>query len=210
MTDTQHNIEATLSKDYNILRPKLKQPEYGRLVTQMVEYALTIEDAQQRQLYAERIIETMRSLHPQMRNVNNYKIKLWEHLAFISDYKLDIEYPIEIKPKESHNHHQRLSYPGNKVEKRHYGFLIEEAARKLSTLPDSKEKEEFLTAIIERMKKYLYEWKGDVATDERIIADISHYLEGNNSHEKLIETLEQIKNATSKDKNINFKKWEHL
>ncbi len=82
--------------EYNTNRPRLKMPSYGRNVQTMVEECMKIERTADRQAYAERIVEVMAIVSQQ--NLRNPEIhhKLWNHLAYISDYKLNIEYPCEI------------------------------------------------------------------------------------------------------------------
>ena len=82
--------------DYNTNRPHLKMPSYGRNVQQMVEECLTVENPAERQEYAERIVEIMAVLTQQSLRNGEVKQKLWNQLAFIADYKLDITYPCEI------------------------------------------------------------------------------------------------------------------
>ncbi len=79
--------------DYNTQRPRLVLPEYGRLVQDMVNYALTLEDRDKRQACAEAIISVMENFFPQQHNQPDFKHKLWDHLAIMSDYRLDIDYP---------------------------------------------------------------------------------------------------------------------
>ncbi len=174
-------------KDYNTMRSPMKQPEYGRLVMQMVEHAITIENKELRQLYAEKIIKIMGNMNPQMKNVPNYKIKLWEHLAYMSDYQLDITYPVEIAVKEKGTHPQKLSYPGNKIVMRHYGFLIEQLMERLKEQPNLYQTH--IKSAAERMKRNLIDWKGDSAENTIVAADIEKYTNGAIPSEKAIELL---------------------
>lgn len=79
--------------DYNTTRTHLKLPEYGRLVQHMVDYAVTIENKDERQKYAEAIANVMIGLNPKMKDVTDFQNKIWDHLAYMADYKLDIDYP---------------------------------------------------------------------------------------------------------------------
>lgn len=45
--------------DYNTQRPRLVLPEYGRLVQNMVDYAVGLTDRAQRQALAETIVNVM-------------------------------------------------------------------------------------------------------------------------------------------------------
>ena len=82
--------------DYNTQREKLVLPEYGREVQNMVDYAISLENKTDRQRCAETIILTMERMLPQVREGENYKQKLWDQLALISDFKLDIDWPVDI------------------------------------------------------------------------------------------------------------------
>ena len=82
--------------EYNTKREPLKMAAYGRNVQTMVEQCLAIADRPTRQAFAQRIVTTMSIVSQQsLRNKENV-VKLWNHLAKISDYKLDIDYPVEI------------------------------------------------------------------------------------------------------------------
>lgn len=200
MNNTTNPKNFTL-RDYNTLRQPLKQPEYGRLVMQMVAHALTIENRALRQKYSERIIRIMTNMNPQMKNVPNFKVRLWEHLAFMSDYKLDIDYPCDITPKEEAGTLKRLSYPGNKIHYRHYGRLIEQLMEKLEKAPESLNKAPYIKSAGEKMKRSLSEWKGDSADNARVARDIEVYTHGKIESGQTIEILgKSNKNQHSKNK----------
>lgn len=86
--------------DYNTSRPAIRMREYGRNVQQMVEQACLIEDRQQRQQAAYEIIATMNKLSSEKGNSQEKQAKLWNHLAYISGYRLDVDYPFEIIREE--------------------------------------------------------------------------------------------------------------
>ena len=88
-------------KDYNTLRKRLIQPEYGRCVQQMVEHAVTIPDKAKRQQCAETIVALMARMDEKHSNEDDFYQKLWNHLAAMSDYQLDIDYPVEMSVRPS-------------------------------------------------------------------------------------------------------------
>ncbi len=91
------NIEGL---DYNTQREKLVLSEYGREVQNMVAYAMTLETKAERQKCAEAIVLTMERMAPQVRENADYKQKLWDYLALMSDFKLDIDWPYDVpQPK---------------------------------------------------------------------------------------------------------------
>lgn len=87
--------------EYNTQQRKLSLPEYGRSVQNMVDYALTIEDRAERQRCANTIVNIMGGMFPYLRDAEDSNRKLWDHLAIMADFKLDIDYPVEIVKKES-------------------------------------------------------------------------------------------------------------
>lgn len=177
--------------DYNTTRKKLVMPEYGRLIQEMVDYTQTIEDRKQRQLHAEKIISVMKSLNPQMRNIPDYVQKLWNHLAAMSGYQLDIDYPVEIVRQEEAGTPRHLSYPGNKIKFRHYGHLIESIMEKLENMPDGPERDELILLAANRMKKNLAEWKGDGIENEKVARDLANYTHGQVAIEATTHIMEQ-------------------
>lgn len=88
---------------YNTQKKKLILPEYGRNVHRMIEYCMSLEDRDERTRCANAIVNIMGNLFPHLRDVDDFKHKLWDHLAIMSDFKLDIDYPYEVIKKENLN-----------------------------------------------------------------------------------------------------------
>ena len=111
--------------EYNTQRKKMELPEYGRSVQNMVDHALTIEDRAERQRCANTIINIMGGMFPHLRDVPDFKHKLWDHLAIMSDFKLDIDYPFElVKKVDLVVKPDRLEYPNGALRYRHYGRFL--------------------------------------------------------------------------------------
>lgn len=171
--------ENTSNPDYNSTREVLKMPEYGRLVQDMVEYALSIEDSVERQQYAEAIVEVMTGLNPKMKDVPDFQHKIWDHLALLSNYQLDIQYPFEITHHDKENTRPgKLSYPQGRIRFRHYGRLIEKAMNDLKEMPAGNKRDELTRLVANRMKRNLADWKGDGIEDSKVAFDIAYYTEG--------------------------------
>ena len=104
---------------------KLILPEYGRNIQRMVDHCLTIEDRQQRTACAHTIHKAMLTLFPSQENQENYRRKLWDHLALMSEFKLDIDWPVEISPKpEPGAGPDKLPYPAHTDRWRQYGSEV--------------------------------------------------------------------------------------
>src|ERR1700761_7649247 len=87
--------------EYNTTRNFLIMKEYGRHIQKMVEYLLTIQDKEERQRNAFAVIELMGFLNPHLKNVEDFRHKLWDHLFLISDFALDVESPYPIPTRET-------------------------------------------------------------------------------------------------------------
>ena len=162
-------------------------PEYGRNILKMVEYALTIPCRHQRLEYAKRIIEAMGAVDMNTEDFGegyrryslDYTSKLWDHLAYLSNYQLDIDYPVEITQLFINTSRPvRLPYPQKRMRYRHYGTLVEQLIEKVRQLPEGSAKMNNLRATANRMKRNLADWKGDGITNEKVASDISEYTNG--------------------------------
>ena len=120
---------------------KLILPEYGRNVQQMVDHCMTIEDRAERTRCANTIINIMGNLFPHLRDIDDFKHKLWDHLAIMSDFKLDIDYPFEVIRKDKlDNKPEPVPYPNTKIRYRHYGRTLEILIQKACEFPEGDEK----------------------------------------------------------------------
>ena len=165
--------------EYNTNQKKLALPEYGRSVQKMVDHALTIEDRNERQNCANTIVRIMGSMFPNTRNLPDYERKLWDHLAIMSDFMLDIDYPFEvIKKEEFHTPPQRIPYQTGEIKNRHYGRIVEEMIAHACTLEDGEEKNHLIELITIQMKKNYIAWNKDGVEDKRIFEDLRIYTKG--------------------------------
>lgn len=158
---------------YNTEEKKLPLPEYGRSVQNMVDYALTIEDREERQKCADSIITIMGNMNPHLRDTTDFNHKLWDHLAIMSDFKLDIDYPYEvINPNNLSHKPEQVPYPQNQILFRHYGYNLEEMIKKASVMPLGDERKKLIDLIANQMKKAYYAWTKDNADEAKIIKDL--------------------------------------
>lgn len=162
--------------EYNTKQKRLPLPEYGRSVQKMVDHALTIDNREERQQCAETIVRIMRSMFP---DLPDQERKLWDHLAIMSDFRLDIDYPCEvIKPEEFHVAPQRIPYRSSEIRNRHYGRIVEEMIAHALTLEEGEERNCFIELILIQMKKNYIAWNKDGVEDRKIIEDLKFYTGG--------------------------------
>ena len=168
--------------EYNSQREDLIIPEYGRNVQKMVEFATTIDDAEQRQLFTEMIVNLMMQMQPQGKNVNReYKEKLWNHVLMISKYKLEVDVPdgIEIVRSEEKKKPPRLEYPAEEMKYRHYGHNIKVLLEKAHTVEDPDKQAALLSVVGSYMKLAYKTWnKEHYVNDEMIKNDLMSMTSG--------------------------------
>ncbi len=147
------NIEGL---DYNTQRKKLILPEYGREIQSMVDYAVSLPDKNERQYCAETIISIMDSMYPQNRDNADHLQKLWDHLALMSNFKLDIDWPFDV----------------------HYGNMVFELFEKLKTMSPGEERDELLRITARQMKSNLMQWGHGSTDNEKVISDLARFTDG--------------------------------
>ena len=156
--------------NYNTQREKMPMPEYGRAVQEMVEYA---------QHCANTIINIMGSMFPTLRDVPDFQGKLWDHLAFMSDYKLDIDYPCEItRLEKSKQIPEHINYPAGDIRYRHYGHLLPSMVKVAVNMPEGPERSQLVRLLAVQMKKDLMTWNKEMVSDERIADDLAYFSHG--------------------------------
>lgn len=164
---------------YNTQLKPLILPEYGRNIQSMVDHCLTIEDRQERTNCAYSIVAAMANLFPELKAGGEYSHKLWDHLAIMSEFKLDIDYPTEIiQPDSLQTVPDRIEYSGAPNFRRHYGKTIEAMIDKAASMADGEEKDELIRLIANQMKKAMTDAVKDGVEDERIFRDIFDISEG--------------------------------
>lgn len=170
------NIEGL---DYNTRREKLVLPEYGREVQKMVDYAMTLKTKSERQRCAYSIIDIMERMFPQAREGKDYKQKLWDHLALMSDFKLDIDYPVDInEARKITAKPQPMRYPDQKNPVKHYGSMMFELFDKLKTMQPGRERDELTRMVANQMKRDLMLWSHGSCDDEKIADDLARFTDG--------------------------------
>lgn len=163
---------------YNTRLKQLILPEYGRNLQRMVDHCLTIEDRQERNICARSIITAMESLFPELKQPENAH-KVWDHLAIMSDFKLDIDYPDEVvQPDQLKTSPDTVPYPQSGIRVRHYGKIIEQMIAKAAQMPEGEERDEVVMLIANHMKKQMLAVNPDGVDDRKIFDDLAWYSRG--------------------------------
>ena len=165
--------------EYNTTRNHLLIREYGRHIQKMVDHILTIEDKDQRQQQAYVAIELMGFLNPHLKNVEDFRHKLWDHLFVIADFKLDVESPYPIPTRETLKAKPHpLSYPKRYPKHNHLGKNIEIVINKALEEENPEKKQGFANAIAYYMKLSYNNWHKENVQDDTIQAELQAITKG--------------------------------
>lgn len=160
--------------EYNTTRNHLNMREYGRHVQKMVDHLLTIEDKEKRQQQAQVVIELMAILNPQLKTVEDYRHKLWDHLFVISDFKLDVDSPFPVLQKEKYEEKpEPLEYPKRHSKYSHLGKNLEDVIEKAMQEEDPEKKQGFANAIAYYMKLSYSTWHNELIHDDNIRTELN-------------------------------------
>jgi hypothetical protein len=188
--------------EYNTTKKNLVLPEYGRNIQMMVDYVCSIEDRDQRNRVALAIIAIMGNLNPHLRDISDFKHKLWDHLAIISDFKLDIDSPYPTPTPESlFEKPKTVPYGNYNIRYKHYGKTLELMIQKAATLEEGEEKQALLAIVANHMKKSYLTWNREVVNDEIIFHDLEELSKGKislNKGMRLSDTREILSKTKKK------------
>lgn len=162
-----------MRKNYNYKRNRLYLPEYGRHIHEMVDSLLLIEDRQERTRQAKAVIAVMGNLNPMLRDTEDFKHKLWDHLFIMSDFQLDVDSPyaqpsrqdLIITP-------QKLRYPQSQITFKHYGKYTQKFIRSIAEDKSAQHTRVKMMDIARYMRAKSFEFNNEHPNNESIIRDI--------------------------------------
>ena len=191
---------------YNTEEKKLVMPEYGRNIQNMVDYCITIQDREERKRCADTIINIMGNMFPHLRDVNDFKHILWDHLAIMADFKLDIDYPYEIVKKEDlYSRTPRIPYNNSRIRYRHYGKTLEKMIQKATEFEPGVEKDQLIKLLATQMKKSFLTWNKESVDDRKIFKDLDELSEGQIILDEEVHKLAESRDILARN-NTNNKK----
>ncbi len=165
--------------EYNTARPKMLIPEYGRNVQKMVDHAVSIADRDERNRVAESIIKVMGELKPELRDVEEYKPKLWTHLFIMSNFELDVDSPYPLPNRETLSEPpNRVAYPQSKIKIGHYGKNVEKLIVKALEMEDKEEQTALVHTIACMMKQFYLTFNTTSIEDDMIIDHLGKLSDG--------------------------------
>lgn len=165
--------------DYNTTREKLVLPEYGREIQQMVDYCVQLEDRKERQRCAESIIKIMDRMFPENKDIENHEQKLWDHLAIMSGFQLDIDFPFDVSgAAQIAKKPEPVEYPAQRIPVRHYGAMLFEIFEKLKHMEPGKDRDELVKLTANQMHRNLMQWSHGSSDGEKVASDLARFTDG--------------------------------
>ena len=165
--------------DYNTQREKLILPEYGRNVQKMIEQVKAIEDKEKRSQQMRAVVQVMGILNPQIRELNDYKHKLWDHAQVIGGFDLDIDAPYPAPtPQQFEERPDIIALPGKPIKAACYGRNIENMIALIADREDDDLKKEMIRTLALYMRQQYLIWNKDNVSEETIFADIERLSDG--------------------------------
>lgn len=172
--------KLNMNFDYNTTRSDLILAEYGRNVQNMVKYIIDLPTKEERNKYAQAVIDLMGFLNPHLRDVADFKHKLWDHLHIISDFKIDVDSPYpKPSPEAAQVRPEHIGYPQQKITYKHYGKTVEKLISRTMEEENPERKSAMVQGIANFMKMAYVQWNKDNVADETILKNLSELSGGN-------------------------------
>ena len=196
--------------NYNTKREQLIIPEYGRHVQKMVKYATSIEDKEEREKCVQSIISYMGQRNPHLRDIPDYKHKLWDHLFIMSNFKLEVESPYEKpSPEKLSEKPDLVKYPKTQFSFSYYGKHIETMIDTAIKMKDGEEKYILTGMIVNHMKKCYIAWSKSSIDDQIILKHLEKLSKGKLQLHKDFIIIDDSKATAKKTGNSKKKNNRH-
>ena len=187
--------------EYNAERPHLIIPEYGRHIQKLIDHCIVLEDVEERNKMAKAIVDVMGNLQPHLRDVPDFKHKLWDQLFIMSDFKLEVESPYEKPEREVlQAKPDSLAYPKYDSKYRFYGNNIQTMIDTALTWEEGEAREALYFAIANHMKKCYLNWNKDTVDDAVIFKHLKDLSKGEIDFSNSEESLSEVKDLMRKRK----------
>ncbi|WP_439132833.1 DUF4290 domain-containing protein [Polaribacter sp.] len=207
----------TFDLEYNSERTLMIIPEYGRHIQKLVNHCVALETKEERNTMAKAIVDVMGNLQPHLRDVPDFKHKLWDQLFIMSKFNLDVDSPYPQPSKEElQEKPEPLAYPKSASRYRYYGNNIQTMIDVALSWDEGDMKEALVFTIANHMKKCYLNWNKDTVDDAVIFKHLYDLSDGKidlrSSEEVLTESKDLLRKRNSQGQNHsknNHKKTHH-
>lgn len=194
-----------MTTTYNSERKPLIFPEYGRHIQKMVNFAVTIKDDNKRKQTAHAIVNIMGRMQPTLRDVDDFKHKLWDHLIIMSNYQINVDSPYDPpKPSDTIIAPKPIPYKDTDMRYKQYGRILFKMIDEVENCKTEEQKQALSLIVANHIKKSLHLWNSDNVNDELVIEAMEKLSKGKltlPSDTELTEMRQSNPNNNSKRKN---------
>ena len=192
--------------EYNSGRSLMIIPEYGRHIQKLVDHCVALETKEERNTMAKAIVDVMGNLQPHLRDVPDFKHKLWDQLFIMSSFDLDADSPYDRPSKEElQEKPESLPYPKSASRYRYYGNNIQTMINVALSWEDGEKREALVFTIANHMKKCYLNWNKDTVDDAVIFKHLLDLSDGEidltNSEEQLSESKNLLRKRATQQGN---------
>ena len=164
---------------YNTHRTPIVLPEYGRNFQNMLDRCLQIEDRAERTLCARSIIDSMSVVFQPQGDKYLHRLKLWNHLAMMSNYQLDVDLPFElVRPAEYESKPEPVVPGSGQAKRKVYGCHLELMVAEAAKMDEGEERDELIYLLANQMKKSLLAINPEGVDDEKVFRDLYEMTSG--------------------------------
>ena len=143
------------------------------------------------------LIRLMGQLNPQLRDLEDYNHKLWDHLFIMSNFMLDVDSPYPIPSKEEfESKPNQVEYPQGVRKYRHYGKVITTIISEAAKEEDPDQKELLSIMVANLMKKTYLQWNKNTVDDMVIWNHLKELSDGKMSRPEGAE-LDEMKHIVA-------------
>jgi hypothetical protein len=168
------DVKKQIMNQYNTQLPEVILKEYGRNIEKLVEYIVKIEDYDKRTRFAHTLVELMRQIVPNNKDVQEHQTKLWDDLFIMSKFRLEIDSPFQMPEQNSRGiKPKKVDYNQNRITYKHYGWNIELLIKKAFATEEPEEKFSAFVHLGRLMKGFYATWNTkDALQDETLLQHI--------------------------------------
>ncbi|QXP73938.1 DUF4290 domain-containing protein [Tenacibaculum sp. AHE15PA] len=200
----------TFDLEYNSERDHLIIPEYGRHIQKLINHCIALETKEERNTMAKAIVDVMGNLQPHLRDVPDFKHKLWDQLHIIADFKLDADSPYETPSKEELTEKpEKMDYPKSASRYRYYGNNIQTMINIALTWEEGEKREALVFTIANHMKKCYLNWNKDTVDDVVIFNHLYNLsdkkIDLRETNERLAESKNLLRKRTTQQGKTSHK-----
>ena len=188
--------------EYNSDRPLMIIPEYGRHIQKLVDHCIALETEEERKKMADAIVDVMGNLQPHLRDVPDFKHKLWDQLFIMSKFELDVDSPYGKPDKlELESKPEPLPYPKLASKYRFYGHNIQTMIKVALSWDEGELRTALIFNIANHMKKCYLNWNKDTVDDAVIFKHLDDLSNGKIDLRNSDEVLSSVSSLLKKTAN---------